>query len=130
MQNNYNTLTDKSMKKLRLSEHKIAISGNFFVEDELKTKGALKLYEYLGGPILMHLKPSEMNNAVLVASITITTRRHRMESRLEKIFHEYGYDSLVGPMLDQVLHFADFYGYSFILLDLTKKTNRKTSIKV
>lgn len=118
---NINTLTDKSMKKLRLSEHKIDIAGNFLVEDELETKGTLKLYEHLGGPILMYLKPSEMDNAVLIASITITTRPDLRESRLGKIFFEYGYDSLAGPMLRQMLHFADFYDYSLALLDLTKK---------
>lgn len=124
MLNNYNTPVDKSMEKLRLSEHKIAISGNFFVEDKLNTKGALKLYEYLGGPILMHLKPSEMDNAVLVASITITTRNDLREIKLGKIFFEYGYDFLAGPMLGEVLHFADFYGYSLVLLDLRKKTDQ------
>lgn len=118
------------MEKLRLSEHKIAISENFFVEDELKTKGTLKLYEYLGGPILMHLKPSEMDNAVLVASITITTRNDLREIKLGKIFFEYGYDSLANPMLEQVLYFADFYGYSLVLLDLLKKTDQKTGMKV
>lgn len=122
---NINTLTDKSMKKLRLSEHKIDIAGNFLVEDELETKGILKLYEHLGGPILMHLKPSEMDNAVLVASITIAIRQDLRESKLEKIFFEYGYDSLAEPMLGQVLHFADFYGYSLALLDLTKKQTGK-----
>lgn len=130
MRNNYSILTDKSMEKLKLSEHKIAISGNFFVEDELKTKGTLKLYEYLGEPILMHLKPSEMDNAVLVASITITTRHDLRKSKLGKIFYEYGYDSLAGPMLGEVLHFAEFYGYSLVLLDLRKKTDQKTGMKV
>lgn len=122
--------SDENMRKLRLSEHKIDIAGNFFVEDDLKTKGTLKVYEYLGGPILMHLKPSEMDNAVLVASITITTRNDLREIKLGKIFFEYGYDSLASPMLGQVSHFADFYGYSLVLLDLRKKTDQKTGVKV
>lgn len=130
MQNNYNTLTDESMKKLRLSEHKINIAGNFMVEDDLEINGTLKLYEYLGGVIPVHLKPSEMSNAVLVASVTITARHDLKECRLVKIFHEYGYDSLVGSMLEEVSHFADFYGYSLVLLDLRKKADQKTSIKV
>lgn len=130
MHNNYNTPVDESMKKLRLHEHKIDITGNFFVEDELEINGTLKLYEYLGGIIPVHLKPSEMSNAVLVASITITTNHDLKKCGLVKIFHEYGYDSLAEPMLQQMFHFADFYGYSLALLDLTKKMSRKTGMKV
>lgn len=127
MRNNYsiNIPVDENMRKLRLSEHKINISGNFMVEDDLEINGTLKVYEYLGGVIPMHLKPSEMSNAVLVASVTITARHDLKECRLVKIFHEYGYDFLANPMLEQVLYFADFYGYSLVLLNLRKRQIRR-----
>lgn len=67
---------------------------------------------------------SEQPNAVIVAAAEIT--KNETGIKVKRLFREYGYDSLVELIVDQLLHFADYHGYGDVeFLDL-RKNNRKS----
>lgn len=119
------TLLDDSLRLMRIKEHPIQSKENLFIVDQLE-RGFLRIYEYTGGSIYILGDDIEMNycnNVALVAELTVTIRPEKKEVRLNRIFNEFGYD-YVHLLTGQLIHFADFYGFSLALLDLSKP-NRK-----
>lgn len=115
-------LLDDCMREKRIREHPIELKGDYIIADRLEMDGTLKLFEYMGGPMYTPFDPERMENAVIIASTEISINHEAKEIRLVKADCSYGYD-FIGAMIQQVLHFADFYGYSAALLNLKK--NRK-----
>lgn len=118
-------LLDDSLRLMRIEEHPIKSDENLLIVDQLE-RGFLQLYEYMGGGLYISTETDEMNqcnNVALVAELTVTIRPEKREVRLNRIFNEFGYD-YVHLMTCQLIHFADFYGFSLALLDLSKP-NRK-----
>lgn len=109
------------MKWLRIKEHPFdASEGNMVVDDRLETEGTLKIYEKLGGSIYLFLPPSAMNNIVLVGEVEVKDLGEK-KLWMKRIFYEYGYDELWNPLMEQLQHFAEFYGYALGALDLRKR---------
>lgn len=117
-----NILKDDSLRLLRIRESPIKSEDNLLAIDWLE-KGFLRLYEYMGGILYIFgddVEINNCNNVALVAELTVTINHKKKEVQLSKIFNEFGYD-YVHLMIRQLIHFADFYGYSISLLDLTKR---------
>lgn len=113
---------DDSLRLMRIKKSPIRSDENLLVVDWLE-RGFLRLYEYTGGSIYILGDAPEINdcnNVAMVAELTVSLRPERKEVKIERIFSEYGYgyDDL---MKSQIKHFADFYDYSIVLLDLTKR---------
>lgn len=112
---------DDSLRSMRIKESPMKSDENLLVEDRLE-KGFLRLYEYMGGLLYIFGDDVEMNNSdnvAMVAELTVTIDSEKRSVRLGKVFDEFGYE-LAHLMIRQLIHFADFYGYSLSLLDLTK----------
>ena len=109
------------MKWLRIKEHPFDVSeGNLVVDDKLETEGKLRLYENVGGSIFLFLEPSVMDNLALVAEVVVEEIGEK-KLWIKRISYEYGYDELWYPLMQQVQHFAEFYGCALAALDLRKK---------
>lgn len=117
-----NILMDDSLRLMRIKESPIKSEENLLVKDHLE-KGFLRLYEYMGGLLYILGDDVEMNgftNVALVAELTVTIDYEKKSVKLGRVFNEFGYD-YTHLMIRQLIHFADFYGYSLSLLDLTKR---------
>ncbi len=116
---------DDSLRLMRIREQPIHSDENLLVIDWLE-KGFLRIYEYTNGSIYISgddVGVTATNNVAMVAELTVSLLPERKEIKLEKMFSEFGYG--FGDMLKgQLKHFADFYGYSIVLLDL-RKPDRK-----
>lgn len=112
---------DDSLRMMRIREQPIQGRENLIIEDQLE-KGYLRLYEYTGGSLYIPVETAGMdgcNDIAMVGELAVLIIPERKEVKLEKIFSEYGYE--FGELLkDQLRHFADFYGYTIVLLDLRK----------
>lgn len=127
MEKENDLLMDESLRMMRIREQPIHSGENLLVVDQLE-RGFLRIYEYTGGSIYISSEMdgmSQCSNAALVAEIRISIRDERKEVGIKRIFNEYGYD-YVHLLTCQLIHFADFYGYSAALLDLGKP-NRKSA---
>ncbi len=114
-------LMDDSLRMMRIREQPIQSMDSLMVMDELE-KGSLRLYEYLGGSTYISGDDVEVNicnNIALVAELSVMVIPERKEVKLNRMFSEFGYD-FGGLLKSQLKHFADFYGYSIVLLDLRK----------
>ena len=103
-----------SMQLMRISEHPICISDSFenlIIYDNLE-HGRLSIYEQIGGPVTVQQLESQfttINNAALLAEITINSNWKEDGVFIWKVSCEYGHENLVEPMINQVLHFAGYY---------------------
>lgn len=111
-------------RMMRINAHPIKTDDNLIVDDRLEQEGSIRLFEYAGGALYPPSVLSEQPNAVIVAAAEIT--KNETGIKVKRLFREYGYDSLVCLLVDQLLHFADFHGYGDVeFLDLMKN-NRKS----
>lgn len=103
-----------SMQLMRISEHPICISDNLenlIIYDNLE-HGRLSIYEQIGGPVTVQQFESQfttINNAALLAEITINSNWKEDGVFIWKASCEYGHENLVEPMISQVLHFTGYY---------------------
>lgn len=108
-----NALFINTMQFMRIQEHPIQIDDNLMVIDNLEG-GRLRLYEHTEGPVniqqLICGNEECCKNAVMVAEIIINATCQKKDVFIHKVFSEYGYELLISPMIDQVFHFAFFYG--------------------
>lgn len=117
-----NILMDDSLRLIRIRGQPIHCDENLLVIDWLE-RGFLRLYEYMGGSIYISNDTSEMDgysNVAMVAELIVSLRPERKEVKIERIFCEFGFE-YEDLLKSQLRHFADFYGYYIVLLDLTKK---------
>lgn len=106
-----NGLLMDSMQLMRIEEHPIEIDEKLIVIDNLEA-GTLRLYEYTNGSLNIQQLFSGNGNikgAVLVAEIIINALWKDEGIFIHKILCNYGYEKLVNPMINQILHFCDFY---------------------
>lgn len=109
-----------NMQFMRIKEHPLQIDDNLIVIDNLEG-GRLRLYEHTDGPVniqpLIYGNEESCKNAVMVAEIIINNSWQKDNVFIHKISCEYGYEHLITPMIDQVLHFAFFYdGYESVMI--------------
>lgn len=108
-----NALSINTMQFMRIQEHPLQINDNLIVIDNLEG-GRLRLYEHTDGPLyiqpLIYGNEESCKNAVMVAEIIINDSWREDNVFVHKIFCEHGYEQLITPMIDQVFHFAYFYG--------------------
>lgn len=113
---------DDSLRLMRIKKSPIRSNENLLVVDWLE-RGFLRLYEYTGGSIYILGDAPEMDgcsNVAMVAELTVNIDQEKKTVKFGKVFNEFGYD-YAHLMIRQLIHFADFYGYSISLLDLTKR---------
>lgn len=108
-----------NLKEDRIKGHSIAYEGDLVIDDKLEEEGTVKFFENLGGSVYMSMEPSAMENLVLVGSVELEDLGGK-KLYMRKIFYQYGHDELQDTMVDWISYFADFYGFSFIFLDLRK----------
>lgn len=108
-----NGLFVSNMQYMRIQEHPLQINENLLVIDNLEG-GRLRLFEHIEGPVniqqLICGNEESCKNAVMIAEIIINDNWQNQSIFIHKIFFEYGYEELIKPMINQVLHFAYFYG--------------------
>lgn len=119
-----NALSINNMQFMRIQEHPIQIKDSLIVIDNLEG-GRIRLYEQTGGPVniqqLICGNEERCKNAMLVAEIIINDSWQGENVFIHKISCEYGYEQLITPMIDQVLHFAYFYGgYESVMISDTE----------
>ena len=122
MNKNDSTLMSSNLRMMRIREHPIQCEENLLIADQLE-RGFLRIYEYTGGSIYIPMDAAEVDNCdniALVAELTVTIRPEKKVVKPDRIFSEFGY-ALENVMRDQLIHFVNFYGYSFGLLDLRKR---------
>lgn len=115
-------VVDNGLRLMRIKDSPIKCDENLLVVDRLE-QGFLRLYEYMGGTLYIFgddVEISNCDNVALVAELTVTIENEKKEVKMGKVFNEYGYD-YTPLMIRQLIHFANFYGYSLSLLDLNKK---------
>lgn len=113
MMNGTNGMLIDPMQSIRISEYPIKIEENLIVYDNLEA-GTLRIYEPLDGPVIVQqlfTRYNSIRNAVLVAEIVINSNWKSEGVFIHRIFCEHGYEYLVNPMVEHILHFADFYDY-------------------
>lgn len=99
------------MQLMRISKHPIDISDNLIIYDDLE-HGTLRIYEQIGGPVTIQQLAAQfttVNNVVPIAEIVVNSIWKEEEVFIHKISFNYGYENLVEPIINQVLHFAGFY---------------------
>lgn len=116
----HNLIPDESLRMKRIQEYPFkADEQNLNIDDRLEAMGTLRVYENVGGSVYLFLEPL-MDNLCLVAEAELRSLNEK-KLTLGKTFHEYGYDETWYILVDQLFHFADFYGFSIEVLDLGKK---------
>ena len=102
------------MQLRRIKEHPIQINNNLIVANDNLEAGVLRLYENTEGTVTIQelfTGNKTSNNAVRVAEIMINSLWVPDGIFIHRIFAEHGYEDLINPMLNQVLHFAYFYEF-------------------
>lgn len=119
-----NALPVNTMQFMRIQEHPIQINDSLIVIDNLEG-GRIRIYEQTGGAVniqqLIYGNEESCKNAVMVAEIIINDSWQGENVFIHKISCDYGYEHLITPMIDQVLHFAYFYGgYESVMISDTE----------
>jgi len=103
-----------SMQLERITQHPIQIKESFVVNDNLEA-GTIRIYETTGGSLniqQLYTGYGNVKGAVLVAESIINDIINGEEEKgifVHKIICEYGYEFLIQPIIEQILHFAGFY---------------------
>lgn len=94
----------------RIIEHPVETNENLIVVDNLEA-GKIRLFEYISGPLNIQqlLWNNNYKNAVLIAQTIINEDWKEKGIFIHKVFTEYGHEYLISPMLNQILHFSEFY---------------------
>ena len=111
MINGENNIPINIMQQKRFKEHPIETEEVLLVFDNLEA-GTLRLYEPLDGPVNILQIPTyctQIKNAVLMAEAVINSNWREEGVYIHKVSCEYGHESLIQPMIDQILHFAGYY---------------------
>lgn len=113
-----NFIASGELRELRLNKHRMQLGGDFIIDDRLESEGALRISEYIGGCLYLEPGPLFLENAPVVAGISIS--RSGDSLMLREVFCEYGHEEFIPLLMKQVEDFAEFYGYSLGLLNLKK----------
>ncbi len=111
MMNGTNGMLIDPMQSMRISEYPIKIEENLIVYDNLEA-GTLRIYEQMDGPVnvqQLFTRYNSVKNALLIAELVINSNWKSEGVFIHRIFCENGYEYLVNPMVEHILHFADFY---------------------
>ena len=107
-------MEDNSMQLMRISKHPIDISDNLdnlIIYDDLE-HGALRIYEQIEGPVTVQQLAAQfvtIRNAAPLVEVVVTSIWKEEEVFIHEISFNYGYENLVEPVINQILHFAGFY---------------------
>lgn len=102
-----NFITSSELAEMRKRESPINAGDSMFIYDRLEEQGILQIHEYIGG--CLYLEPNILEEAPLVAGVSI--KRSGKSLEIDKTFHEHGHGELAPLLLEQVEHFAEFYGF-------------------
>lgn len=94
----------------RIKEHPFETEESLIVSDNLEA-GKLRIFEYISGSLNIQqlLWSNDYENAVCVAEMIINEDWKENGVFIHKIICNYGYKYLMVPMLNQVLHFSEYY---------------------
>lgn len=113
-----NRLTADSMQLKRIETYPFQTTGNLIIFDNLEG-GTFRVYEQINGPVYIQqlfARFGTVENAALIAEAVINSMQKNEELFIHKISCEYGYESLIQPVIKQILCFADFYGYESVVI--------------
>lgn len=104
-----NFITSGELRELRINGCRIQLGGDFIIDDRLESEGTIRVSEYIGG--CLYLKPETLflENAPVVAGISISRSGELLV--LKKVFCEHGHEGFIPLLMEEVGHFAGFYGY-------------------
>lgn len=111
-----NFITGNGMRELRLNGHRLQLAGDFIIDDRLESEGTLRISEYIGGCLYLEPEPLFLENAPVVAGISISKSEDFLI--LKEVSCEHGHEEFIPLLMKQVAHFAGFYGYQVSFLDL------------
>lgn len=100
-----------SMHLMRISKHSIDMVDNLIIYDDLE-HGTLRIYEQIGGPVTVQQFAEQfaiIKNAVPLVEVVVNSIWKKEEVFIHTISFNYGYENLVEPVINQILHFAGFY---------------------
>lgn len=106
-----NRILVDSMQLKRIEEQPIQTKETLLVFDNLEA-GILRIYEPTGGPVTiqqLYSRYSPIRNAVLIAEAIINSNWRDEGVYIHSVFCEYGHESPIQPMLEQIIHFANLY---------------------
>lgn len=107
------------LRELRLNGHRLQLGGDFIIDDKLESEGTLKIFEYIGGCLYLEPEYLFLENAPVVAGISISRSGNSLI--LKEVFCEHGHGEFIPLLMKQVRHFAEFYCYGVDFLDLLIK---------
>lgn len=113
-----NFITSNELKEMRLNGHRLQLGGNFIIDDRLESEGTIRIFEYIGGCLYLEPEHLFLKNAPVVAGISIS--RSGDSLMLKKVSCGHGHEESIPLLMNQVGHFADFYGYAMNFMDLGK----------
>ena len=114
---------DENLKRMRIDECPLKCNDNILIMDRLE-RGFIRIYEYSGGAVDIlddSYGVQDCRNAPLVAWMSVFILPERKEIYLDSVHCEDGYDPYMSIIKTRVLHFADFYGMRFCILNLEKR---------
>lgn len=114
-----NFITSGELRELRINGCRIQLGGDFIIDDRLESEGSIRISEYIGGCLYLEPEHLFLENAPVVAGISIS--RSGDSLMLEKVSCGHGHEGLIPLLAGQVRHFAEFYGYGVDFPDLLRR---------
>lgn len=109
------------MHRKRMEKHRVDVAGNgtgLFIIDNLEN-GAIKIYETIDCSLPICMSDFRKNNGTpentrLVADAVINVGSREEGVFIYKVSCIQGYETMIEPLIYQILHFADFYGHESV----------------
>lgn len=106
------------MHRKRMEKHRVDVAGDMFIIDDLEN-GVLRIYETIDHRLPVCMSDFTENygmseNTRLVADAVINVGSREEGVFIYKVSCIQGYETMIEPIIYQILHFADFYRYESV----------------
>lgn len=109
------------MHRKRMDKYRVDVAGNgtsLLIIDDLEN-GVLRIYETIDYRLPVRMSDFRKNyntpeNTRLVADAVISSGSREEGVFIYKVSCIQGYETMIEPLIYQILHFADFYGHESV----------------